>query len=369
MAMTTTTSNTTLAPEEALRQAFLDRDDADNAVAEHEAARAEAQKKSEAASALHEAAQVELKNVKARYNVLVKSAELASPEVTALEHARNERTSELSRTTAEIQQVESVRRSLSSMEALVQAAEVWLGQASEATRTLRESADAVDRFRPGGATAARLANIHDALGNLHNQLEERLGGLSSAHQRLRTDTGKFPAAVSPAEHLAALERKKQQLERELAGINRELEEKYPGVDPRHLQEAQKALDAANQAAQEGPKAVQRAEAEIHQASDSLARAQERRQAAQDRIDQASREFVEGIQVEEPDASGWATARALLKQDMKIPKGYKLVWEVEGASVDPLDDAGEKVRIDATRLRVGATVEVKASLQPQSKAQK
>jgi chromosome segregation ATPase len=360
--MTTTTSDTTLAPEEALRQAFQDRDDADKAVTEHEAAKAEAQKKAEAANALHAAAQIELKNVKARYNVLAKRAELASPEIAALEHARNERTSELSRTTAEIQQVQAVRESLSSMDVLVQAAEIWLGQATEATGTLRESANAVDRFRPGGATAARLANIHDELDGLHSQLEERLGALSSAHQQLRTDISASPVATSPATHLATLQTKQQRLERELAEINGELEEKYPGVDPRQRQEAQKALDTANQAAQEGPKAVQRAEAEIYQISDSLTRAQERRHAAQDRIDQASREFIEGIQVEEPDASGFATARALVRPGMKIPEGYKLSWEAAGARVEPEDDAGEKVRIDATRLRIGDTVEVRASLQ-------
>jgi len=369
MTATTMTSNVTLSPEEALKQAFQEKDKADKAVKEQEKAKAEAQKKAQTASALHEAAKVEFTNAEARYNVLVKRAELASPEVAALERARDERAGELSRTTAEIQQVQVMRESLSSMDRLVQAAETWLGQAADATRTLRESADAVDRFRPGGATAARLANIHDALDRLHSRLEEELGALSSVHRRLRTDIGDLPAAISPAAHLVALEAKQRQLEEELAEIRGVLEEKYPGVDPRYRQAAEEACAAADQAAKEGSKAMQRAQAEIQQISDWLAKSQENRRAAQDKIDQASREFIEGIQVEDPDATGWAEARALLKPGMKIPNGYKLDWEVEGAPVEPLDGAGEKVRIDARRVRVGDTVEVKASLQPQPRAQK
>jgi DNA repair exonuclease SbcCD ATPase subunit len=359
-------ATTTSTPAETLKGAFDAVGSANQFVEEQSAALAAAQAAAETASANQAVVQVELQNAQAKYSVLSKSVELAGPAVAALQATLGERERELSHTIDEIQQVEveteNARRSRSSLDELVEAAQGWIAQAGDAARALRDFAIEVESFRPGGASAARLGNILQGLRDLHTQLQERLEVISLALQELRTGIDRLSVAASPTASLVTLMAKRKRLEGELVEIKSELAAKQPRVDQRQLQEAQVELDAAQQAADAAPTAAQSAQNQVQVTTAALAGAQEDLLAAQQALDAVQAEFVTGIVVSKPNAAGFATARALLKQP--IPVGFMLSWQAGGAPVEPESPTGEKVRIDARTLPAGPTT-VTAILKPES----
>ncbi len=359
-------ATTTSTPAETLKGAFDAVGSANQFVEEQSAALAAAQAAAETTSANQAVVQVELQNAQAKYSVLSNSVELAAPAIAALQATLGERERELSHTIDEIQQIEveteNARRSRSSLDELVEAAQGWIAQAGDAARALRDFAIEVESFRPGGVTAARLGNVVQGLHDLHTQHQERLEVISLALQELRMGIDRLSVAASPTASLVTLIAKRKRLEGELVEIKSELAAKEPRVDQRQLQEAQVELDAAQQAANAAPTVVQSAQNQVQVTSAALAGAQEDLLAAQQALDTVQAEFVTGIVVSKPNAAGFATARALLKQP--IPAGFMLSWQAGGASVEPESPTGEKVRIDARTLPAGPTT-VTAILKPES----
>jgi len=354
-----------MTPEEAHRHAFDEVDRTNRLVEDQRKAQAEAQKQVEKASAFQTATQLQLKNAEAKYRVLSGSVELAAPDIEALQARSAERERELGLTLEELQvaevEAENARRARLALEELTGAQRDWLATATDVALILSRSADRCEDLPAAAPSKTNLRNIARDLRNHYTQFQERLAELEQVLQQMRTAAESLPLATATPVHLSRLIAKRELLDREMAEIRGALTAKQPGVDAHHLQEAEAELYAVRHTAEEAPKAVQRAQAKVQQANDSLAESQQCQLAAQQALDSVEAEFVTGIEVSQPNAAGFATARAVINHP--IPRGYVLRWQAGGAPVEPA--TGETVRIDARTLPVGDTV-VTATLEQQSK---
>ena len=355
----------TMRPEEALRQAFDELDQANRLVEEQSMAQAEAQKQVAKASALQTETQHQLENAEAKYRVLLGSAELAAPDIRALQARYAERERDLAVTLEELEvaeaEAENARRSRQALEELTDAEGAWLETARDVALILRRSADRCDTVSPGTAARAALRGIAQELHDHHTRFQDRLGELEQVLQQMRMATEGLPMVTVTPAHLIRLTTKRELLEGELAEIGDALAAKQANVDVQHLQEAEVELIALRRTAEEVPRAVQGAQHKLQMASDSLKRAENCRQDAQKNFDNVEAEIVTGIKVIGPDAAGFFTAQAQLAY--QIPEGYTLRWQAGGAPVESA--TGETVRIDATALPVG-DIPVVATLERQPK---
>ena len=354
----------TMRPEEALRQAFDELDQANRLVEEQSMAQAEAQKQVAKTSALQTETQHQLKNAEAKYRVLLGSAELAAPDIQALQARYAERERDLDVTLEELEvaevEAENARRSRQALEELTAAEGAWLETARDVALILRRSADRCDTVSPGAAVRAALRGIAQELHDHHTQFQDRLGELEQVLQQMRMAAEGLPMVTVTPAHLIRLTAKRELLERELAEIGDALTAKQANVDVQHLQEAKTELIALRRTAEEVPKAVQGAQYKLQMATDSLKQAENSRQDRAEQLRQWSKErIVPGIEVIAPNAAGFVTAQAQLAY--QIPEGYTLRWQVGEALVESA--TGEKISIDARKLPIGDTA-IEANLERQ-----
>ena len=344
----------TMRPEEALRHAFDEMDRANRLVADRHRAQAEAQKRADSAQALQAAAQVQLKNAEAKYSVLAKSVELATPDIEILQAKYAEREIELAATIEELRiaeaQAERVEQARLALRELFRAVRDVATEATLAIEALSRSASDMEHLSPAALKTAAVRNMSEMVHGRHRDLQGRraqyepaLGELDAAIENLRVE-------VPSAEYLRTLTARREWLERDMAAIGSELLAKRPGVDPDDLRSAKNDRDAAKYAAEEAPRAVRRAQVELQMAGDSLTQAEKSQQAAQSNFNTVEAEIVTGIEVSAPNAAGFVTARAQLPQG--IPEGYTLRWQAGPASVVP--ETGDAVSIDTSQLPVGQT---------------
>lgn len=355
----------TMRPEEALRQAFDELDQANRLVEEQSMAQAEAQKQVAKTSALQTETQHQLENAEAKYRVLLGSAELAAPDIRALQARYAERERDLDVTLEELEvaevEAENARRSRQALEELTDAEGAWLETARDVALILRRSADRCDTVSPGAAARAALRGIAQELHDHHTQFQDRLGELEQVLQQMRMAAEGLPMVTVTPAHLIRLTAKRELLEGELAEIGDALTAKQANVDVQHLQEAEAELIALRRTAEEVPRAVRGAQHKLQMATDSLKRAEHSRQDAQNNFNNVEGKIVPEIKVIGPDAAGFFTAQAQLAY--QIPEGYTLRWQVGGALVESA--TGETIRIDARTLPIGDTAVV-ATLERQPK---
>lgn len=342
-------------PEHTLGQAFEEIDRAGQSIADQQQALAEAQKRADAAQALQEAAQVQLKNAQARYSVLAKSLELATPDLEALQARIAERGRELALIQEQLRivevQAETVEQARIALRELFHNVRDVAAEATVAMEAMRRSVAEIRGASQPALRTAIVRNMCDALEERHNDLLQRRTGYDVALTELDTAIETLRAETPSADYLQALVTRRDWLEFDLAEATSELAAKQPGVDLDELRRANDDLEAAKFATEQAPRAVRRAQVELQAATGALTQAQAQQQAAQSQLDTLEDQFVAGIEVSAPNAAGLVTARAQFNQD--IPAGYTLRWQAGAASVVP--ETGDAVSIDTTQLPVGETL--------------
>lgn len=341
-------TTTTRAPGEVLDQALQDLAHANHRVAECGRAQSTAQKRVEEVGGLEEAARVELENAKAKHRVLTEADRLAREEQRTEHLKRTARETTLEVARKEFQDADKAQAMQKAAADVLEVADTWKTRAEG----FREAADALERLRAEGATAARLRNELEGLAPRHRQLQEQHQQLEGALGRLRSAVAGFAAATPSAEKVAELDQKVKELEGQAPGGEKS-KGKKPIVDQDDLEEAGEDLRAAEAASELAPALVRRAEMELQFANDSLAGAKELQRAAEQGRDAAENAFILAMVVSEPDDKGIVTARARLQPGMEIPPGYALRWTAADDLVTP--STGSEFLVDTNKLPVGNTM--------------
>ncbi len=342
-------------PEHTLSQAFEEIDRANQLVADQRRALSEAQKRADAAQALHEAAQIQLKNAEAKYSVLAKSLELAAPDLEALQARYVERERELALIQEQLEivrlQAETVERAQIALREVFLKTQDLRAEAIRVMEAMRQSVDEIRGLPQVVPRAAAIRTLCDALEGHHNDLLERQVQYEPALAELEADIETLSVKVPSVGYQQALVARREWLELDMAETRSELARRQPAVDLAELRRASDDFEAAKFAAEEAPRAVRHAQTELKTFSDALTQAQGQAQNAQSQLDELEAEFVAGIEVSAPNAAGFITARA--RYNKEIPEGYTLRWQAGPAPVVP--ETGDAVSIDTTYMLVGQTL--------------
>jgi len=339
--MTTLTES----PEDALKSAIMDVEEANQWVARRKGAMQKAQTRANDAQNFVVAAALEYQNADARFLVLQELFEkqnllesnLADAEE-ELEHAKATQSS-VSKTLA------ALKKATAAAQKLVD------GTATAVTElgTLQASLASAAEEAPNGhkaplTNAARKVNtLHTRLGTERDKLQKELDAASADYDAVPALTG-----VKDLEDRVAALRKK------LDAVNAE-KGKGPAVTKADVEKAEVDRNNAQLLNDQAPQAAQDAQDDLRAKQTELSGAQTTYNAAVQAFEQVEEKFIDRIVVSDPDATGWALARAVLKPDITIPAGYQLQWQAGGAPITyPDKDSTLTVRIDANALPVGDT---------------
>jgi chromosome segregation ATPase len=342
-------------PEHTLRHAFDEIDRANQLVADQHRALAEVQKRADAAQALQEAAQIQLKNAEAKYSVLARSLELAAPDLEVLQARYAERERELGLIQEQLEivrvQAETVERARLALRELFGNIRDLAAAATSAMDAMKRSVEDVRRVTQQPARVAAFRALSDRLEDQHNELHRRWTEYEPALPELEAAIETLRVEVSSAGYQQALVTRREWLELDMAETRNELAAKQPAIDLDELRRASDDLEAAKFATEEAPRAVRRAQADLKTATEVLTQTQAQAQNAQSQLDKLEAEFVADIELSAPNAAGIVTARAQFNQD--LPAGYTLRWQAGAASVKP--EKGLATNIDTSQLPVGQTI--------------
>ena len=267
-------------------------------------AQAEAQKQVAKTSALQTETQHQLENAEAKYRVLLGSAELAAPDIRALQARYAERERDLDVTLEELEvaevEAENARRSRQALEELTDAEGAWLETARDVALILRRSADRCDTVSPGAAARAALRGIAQELHDHHTEFQDRLGELEQVLQQMRMAAEGLPMVTVTPAHLIRLTAKRELLEGELAEIGDALTAKQANVDVQHLQEAEAELIALTAHSRRGAQGCAGRAAQTSDGHRLTRRRAEHSRQDDEQLLNVEGEIVPEIKVIEPD---------------------------------------------------------------------
>jgi DNA repair exonuclease SbcCD ATPase subunit len=300
------------------------------------------------------AAELESRNAEARYLVLNelldKQNQLADQLDAAekeLERAKEIDTSVTKSRAALKKVIDDVKRFVASVK-----------RSADEFGKLAEKLDADEAAAPPG----QKAKLHSAARSVHGQHTKLVSEHAALQRELDTATSDYEAVPSIA-GVEELKAKVDRLKQELRSAKAK-ERGKPAVSESDREKAKADWDNAELARRQAPEAERAAQADLHARQAALAGARTDHAEAVAAFEKVEGEFIDRIKVTEPDATGWATARAVLKPGMEIPDGYILRWQASGAPMDPDTGIGEVVRINANALPVGDTA-IEATIERQS----
>jgi chromosome segregation ATPase len=339
--MTTITEPPTLALESAIKAVDEAREQIQDLTEEVETA----QQRASETKTFIAAAELEYQNAEARYLVLKELLEKQDRLEDQLEAARSE--------LEEAKEVEkSVTNCRTALKKVTGAAERFVAK----VRTVADEIDAVankldeqEREAPPGHKAG-LHNAARSVHGLHNRLAADHETLRNELHTAQNDYDAVPEITGVAE----LQRRVDRLEEDLRSAKAERKGKLPAVSASDLKKAKADRDNAELARRQAPEADRAAQADLRAKQGELTEAQTGYAEAVAAFEQVEGEFINHIEVSEPDTTGWATARAVLQPGMEIPEGYVLRWRAGGAPMKPDNGIGQMVRIDANALPLGNT---------------
>jgi chromosome segregation ATPase len=317
----------------------------------------QAQQRADALEGFTAAAEHEFNNAEARYRVLDERVKFADAEADELKKEHDRLQDKLRDAEAELSQVEdienSVKNSRAALDRVTGAAGRWVDIAGTAVNALKQTATALQDAanKAYGGQKSVLSNAYQIVQSQHDELDKTLGALGTSLGTAKRDVQAVPDVVG----LARLQTKVKSLKKDLAAVEDKQKDRHPAVSVADLEKAKAERSQAQLVLQQAPEAEQAAQADLRAKEAQLTDATADRVTVIDELDRIQREeFIAAIEVSDPDATGWATGRAVLKTGIKIPDGYRLHWEAGGAPVVRETPTGERVRIDARTLPTGDT---------------
>jgi len=340
-------------PKQALESAIQAVDDAHEQVQDLTKEMETAQQRAGETKNLVAAADLESRNAEARYLVL-----------SELLDKQNQLAVQLAAAEAELQQAKkietSVTKSRAALKKATDAAKRFVTSAEKAAIGLQDLAEKLDadaNEAPEGHKAA----LRNAARTVRGQQTTLAREHDTLQGELTTATSDYEA-VPDITGVEELEKTVERLKEELRSAKAK-EKGKPAVNESDREKAKADWDNAELARRRAPEAEQTAQADLHAKQAELAEAKKGHAKAVKKFEQVEGEFIDRIEVSEPDATGWATARAVLKPGMEIPENYVLRWQADGAPMKPDTGIGPVVRIDANALPVGDTA-IEATIERQ-----
>jgi hypothetical protein len=207
------------------------------------------------------------------------------------------------------------------------------------------------------AAAARPNGQKSELTNAARKVETLQKRLSTEQKKLTNELATANAdyaAVPPITGIKELDAKVASLKKELQSAKLD-KGKGPVISKADVDKAKADRDSAQLLKDQAPATAQDAQAEVSAKQSELYGAQTAYNAAVKAFEQVEEKFIDKIVVTGPDATGFATATAVLKPGMTIPDGYKLQWQTGGAPITyPTEGSTLQVKIDANALPIGNT---------------
>jgi hypothetical protein len=286
------------------------------------------------------AAALEYQNADARFLVLTelreKQGKLADAQRELLQAQEMENS--VNRTLA------ALRKATAAAERLVASAETAVTGLDGLQKDLAADAEAAPNGHKAPLTnaARKVGGLRTNLARQRDKLKEELATATADYEAIPEITGVAELQKDVADREADLH------------SDRPESAKRPAASSADLEKATADRDNAQLVKDQAAQADQDAQADLRAKQAELADAQTAYAEAVAMFEQVEEQFIDRIVVSEPDATGWATARAVLKPDMTIPAGYKLRWQAGGADMEELDSQALAVRIDANALPVGNT---------------
>lgn len=359
-------SETTETPQEALKSALDAIADARQLIQDTRRDRNTAQERADETKGFTAAAQLEFNNAEARYLVLVNSRDYAALEEKEQQEEYDRLAEKLAAVKAEIALAHAledwVKQAKAALNKTTTSAKQWATRAGKSVGALQKTAKALE-------TAANTASkecqpdLSRAQRSVQEEHDALNGDVDVLRQNLDAVKGEVEA-VPEVPRLAELRANATKLQKDLDALGAKQKRRQPSVTVADVHKAEEDRDNARRALEDAPNAERAAQADLAAKQAALDEAHTTLSAANAAFEAAEREFIAQIDVTEPDATGWATARARLKRP--IPDGYILRWQAGGAPMKPETGIGETVRIDANALPVGDTaVEVTIERQPKN----
>ncbi len=359
-------SETTETPEEALNSALGGIADACQLIKDRRRDRNTAQERADETKGFTAAAQLEFNNAEARYRVLVNSRDYAAMEAKGQEEDRDRLADKLAAANEEVARAQAFEDWVKSAKTALNKARTsagrWATRAGKAVGGLEGTASSLENAANTASKECQpdLSRAQRSVQNEHNALDKEVGVLRQNLDAVEHDI----QAVPEVPGLAELRAKAAKLQKDLDELDARQKRRQPSVSAADVRKAEEDRDNARRALQEAPEAESAAQADLAAKQTALDEAHTTLSAAKAAFEVVEREFIAQIEVNEPDATGWATARAQLKRP--IPEDYILRWQAGGAPMKPETGIGKTVRIDANALPVGDTaVEVTIERQPKN----
>ncbi|HEY7430561.1 MAG TPA: hypothetical protein VH641_07500 [Streptosporangiaceae bacterium] len=346
------------AAEERLNSAFEEVEKAGKELKKSKHREQDAQTQVANTSGLAAAASRELKNVEARYRVLAQSHEIR--------HAQ--------------EAADAWEDPAQSLAQMVEKAKSWLTKAQRTADTITTSvrdankAAAEPTPKTKEALERHAKDLGDELPELKDELSEIEAEVETASRHVEGWSRPGPAASkreppgeegspgetepsalteAPASRMPRQPAKKQgQRRRNAAGrYVADAAEAVAGSQAGRCDtDLEKELAKAQQVADEAPRITRRAQERLTLAREDREAAEKRLQEAEVSQDNVVREFIEGIDLSEPDAAGVVTAEAIMKQE--LPPGYRLHWSFRAGDL-VIDQIGESITVPTGEMPTGS----------------
>jgi len=351
------------APEEGLKSALDGITYARQLIKDRREDLNDAQKRADETKGFTAAASLEFNNAEARYLVLVNSRDYAAAEAKDQQEKHDRLADKLAAAEEELARAvvfeDWVKKAKTALNKVTGAAGRWDTRAGNAVKKLQETAQGLKTAAgKAGENRADLANAEQSVEKEHDALNNGLITLRDDLAAAKQDV----QAVPEVPGLAELRRAVTKFRKDLGELDAGQKQRHATVSAADVRKAKEDRDNAQRVLEEAPDAERAAQMDLATKQAALDEALAGLSTAVAAFEAVERDYIDQIEVSEPDATGWATARALLTR--AIPDGYVLRWQAGGAPMRPETGIGKTVRIDANALPVGNTVvEVTIELRP------